>query len=271
MPHKRELFAALAAVGIAACGGTGSSSTSPKQALLLAAEHTTGHSLRLDATVAENFGASGPQAAQLASINGQNITLTMHFDVQNSRRVGGTVSTTVAGRAITVLVRLYDDSAYVSMDGGATWKTVPFDSAKLKQYSTDSVLQYLHDVGTVTDEGPGTADGVSVERYHATLDGTKITGLMRSELAALQSPLFQRLLDAIRFRSGSVDATVDHQGRVVTEAGAFAVSMDLGAVQSSLKGTQMLIHATVNAHLHDYGASISVSKPANVSGSVNLP
>jgi hypothetical protein len=112
---------------------------------------------------------------------------------------------------------------------------------------------------------------VSVERYHATLDAGKVTSFIRSEMAALQSPVFQRVLSSLRFTGGAVDATVDHRGRLVTEDGFADATMNLGSVEPQLQGTTMSLHETFDSHFYDYGAPISVSKPAHVSASSTLP
>jgi len=112
---------------------------------------------------------------------------------------------------------------------------------------------------------------VSVERYHAVLDSTKMTALMKSVIATLGSAAFQAMLSTVRFTGGSLDATLNHAGQLVTEAGAFDITMDPGALGSSLQGSTILIHAVINGHFHDYGAAITVTPPSNVIGTVSLP
>lgn len=268
----RPLLASLAVALFAACGGTaGGSQAAPKAALLLAARQSVTHSLRVDGTLAESLVASGPKAATFASLNGQTFTATFHLDVQNQQRVDATVTTAAGGRSIEVLATLYDGSIYVSTDAGKTYRSVASpSSAVMTRYSPQQVLQFVNAVGTVTDQGHGTVDGVSVERYHAQLDGSKVTSAMKSALSSVVSPYFQKVASAIRFTGGSLDATIDHQGRLVTESGVFDVSIDLGAIQSSFKGTDLSMHATFDAHFHDYGARISVTPPVAVSGTTSL-
>jgi hypothetical protein len=118
----------------------------------------------------------------------------------------------------------------------------------------------------VTDEGPATADGVAVERYHAQIDPANVTGQLKSAIAGA-APSLQQIANAMQFTDGSIDAGIDHQGRLVVENGSFNVKVDMGAVKPSLQGSTLQAHLTLDTHFYDYGAKIVVTKPANITGS----
>lgn len=277
---RRPLGASLAAtlvVAVAASVGFYVHSTrdtpalAPRDVVLTAASRAGGESVRISMTVDESFTVSGPAAPQFGTLSGQSLSLTMQLEMQNRQRSSATVTAATGGRSFKVLAVLYDGSLFLSQDDGATFQTVPLAGQPSSQYGPDNALQYLQAVSTVSDMGPGSADGVAVERYHAELDGQKITGVIKSSLSALKSSVLQRVADSMRFTGGSLDANIDRAGHVVDDRGYFDATFDLQAIDPSLRGTTMSIHATVAARFSDYGAAISVNRPSNVSGAATLP
>ena len=270
MRSRSLALAALLAAGlVAACGsgGTGSSHPglrSPREIVLTAATLTQAQPFRMDATIDESFSGGGAASSALA---GTSVTLNMHHDVESSARSSGTLGFTgAAGTPVTVNVIVYDGATYVSTDGGATYKSVPVGAAT-SQYSPTTVLQYLQTVGTVTDEGAAKAQNIDVERYHAQLDPSKATSIVKKAVAGA-APSLQPFVNAMQFTSGSIDVGIDHQGRLIAQTATFGLSVDLGAFDSSLQGQTAQVSETLNAHFYDYGAQIVVTKPANITGTL---
>lgn len=263
------LATVLAAGLLAACGsgGTGSShpgSQSAREIVLTAATLTQAQPFRMDGTIEETFSGSAALSSALA---GASVTLNMHHDVQSSARSSGTIGFTgAANTPVTVNVTVYDGATYVSTDGGATYKSAPV-SAATSQYSPASALQYLQTVGTVTDEGAAKAQNIDVERYHAQLDPSKVTSIVKAAVGGA-APSLQPFVDAMQFTSGSIDVGIDHQGRLIAETASFGLNVDLGAFNSSLHGQTAQVSETLNAHFYDYGAHIVVTKPTNVTGAL---
>ena len=275
---RLRVGAALVPVGllVVACGGapTASSSGAPKptprlsatRVVLASLEKTESTSFRADMTVAEAITATGPGALQLNGLAGQTINLTMTMAAENRDRLQVRATATVANRPVDVLSVVYDGTVYVSSDGGTTFKTVNTGGAfPPSQVASQNALSYLQSMGSATDEGPGTADGVAVEKYSATFDSAKVLALMQSAFGSLPAQA-QQVLKGLTFNGGAIEVTINDQGRLVTENGPIDASLDLSAVQPSLAGTTMHIHETVDAHFHDYGSAITVTKPSVTSG-----
>jgi hypothetical protein len=258
---------------LVACGGATSSPAptakpSATRVVLASLEKTTSTSFRADMTVAEAITVTGPGASQLqglGSLAGQTVNLTGSMAAESSQRMRVHMTATVANTPIDVESVLYDGTAYVSTDGGSTFRSVGTSGALPPQVSSENALSYLESVGSATDEGAGTADGVAVERYSATLDQSKMLNLMQSALGSLPAQA-QQFLKAMTIKDDSIEVTIDHQGRLVTESGPIDVTMDLGALQPSMAGTTMNIHETIDAHFHDYGSSVTVTKPSVTAG-----
>jgi len=256
---------------IAACGGTAMNASSPKDVLLTAARLTTSESFRIQLAATETFSASGPASSQLGALSAQPIEVMATLDVKDRNNFISHLTTAVAGRNIDVQVVAFGGSLFVSTNSGVSYQSAPNVGIPQSQYGPDSALQYLQSVGNVSDTGAGTSNGVGVEKYHAQLDQAKITSVIKSALASLKSPLFDKVLSTMQFTGGSLDAAVDHAGRLVTDSGVIDVSMDLGAIDATYSGTALQLHETVSSHFYDYGAPITVSRPSNVTGSVALP
>jgi hypothetical protein len=276
---NRRIFALLLlplAIVVAACGGSpnakrtgaaaASSVPSAKEAVLASMLKTTSRSFVADMTVVESLTATGQGAAQLGALAAQPITLSVQMSAESQRRLRVTVSATVGGRPVKAIAVLYDGSLYESTDGGTSFKVIHTTGALPSQFASDNALAYLQSLASVADQGPGTADGVPVERYAAQLDPAKVVALLKSALSSVPNPLTQQLFSSMTFSGAAMEVTVDQQGRLVTEHGPIDVSVDLSGLSPKLAGTHMAVHETVDAHFHDYGAAITVSKPALTSG-----
>ena len=260
---------------LAACGGATPSAARPtasldaRQVLLASVQTSSAQSFICDTTMDMTLSATGPQASKFATLSGKTIVMSVAMAAQSRQRIQLVVHETVAGAAIAVIVVVYDGVAYVSSNGGSTYKTVPSTGALAangalpSQYASGNALAYLQSVGAVTDNGPGTADGVAVENYSAHFDGSKVLALIRSAFSSVQAPAqLQRVFAAITFKSGTLEVSLDHQGRVVTEQGPLDATLDLGSLSSSLAGTTLVVHEALDAHFHDYGGAVTVTKPA---------
>lgn len=264
MSGRRLVLAGFTCVlTVTACGA--SARAQPKdfrQVVLTAARLSQDQPFRMDATGEESIGGSGA----LGSASGP-LTLNLHFDVASKARSTGTVSTTIGSASGTANTTVYDGTVYVSTDGGVTYRSRPA-SAATSQYGPASALQYFEAIGAVTDNGAAvTPDGISIERYHAQLDPAKATSMVASALAGSSSSLRQ-VAGALHFKTGSIDVGIDAQGRLAVETGAYEVTVDAGAIRSSLQGETLDANITLNARFYDYGAQIVVTMPSNVNGTL---
>jgi hypothetical protein len=275
MNRRATLLALPSLVLLAGCSSPGSpaaahptASAGARQALLASVQKSAGSSFLADMTVAESFTSTGDGRSKgIKSLAGRSLAFSVHMSAENSNRIRLTVQAGSALPQLDAVAVTYDGTLYVSSDGGTTFKVVPAAGAAPDQYAADNALAYLQAVGSVTDEGPGTADGVAVERYSAQLDGTKLLALVRSALSSVHTPIVQELLNSITFRSGTLAVTLDHQGRIVSESGPLDVTADLSAFGAALAGTTLHIHEVIDAHFHDYGSAVTVTKPAVIASS----
>jgi hypothetical protein len=274
--HRRLAVPFLAALAIAGCGagaGGGSSSSSssaasgatdPKQALLTAAHFTTSQSVRADMTVRVSFYATGPPGS--AGLPEQSLAFTMHLVEQSPQRNQVVVTTTVAGRNVQAVVVLYDGALYTSTDGGHVFKTVPIGAVSTGDYGTESAVQYMQSVGTVTDTGSGVVDGIDVENYQADLDSAKATAAIKSAISGFKSTILAKSLGTLKFTDGTLDASVARDGHVLSDGCRIGATMDLSAVDPTLQGSTLHLAVTVSGDFHDYGAPIVVPRPVDVTG-----
>jgi hypothetical protein len=255
----RIMGAAAAVLALAACGG--GSQQSPQQVLLTAAHFVSTTSLQMDLTASETINVDGPAAAEFSSLAGRPITLSGHFEAAGTHLARGTLTLSLAGQTQAVDLVEANGTAYVSSDGGQTWKTEDISQLSASEDGVNSAVMYLNAIGTVTDEGAGSADGVSGEKYHATLDPKKMTQLVQSMFSSLGSTLGANLSNALSFNGGTLDALVDGSDRLVTENGTFSAAVNLGAISASLTGNTMSLDASFSSHLYDYGATVTVTPP----------
>ncbi len=272
MDRRIRLLAVPGLLLIAACGGASAPVAKqaqptphlePRQAVLASVATTSGSSFLADMSLTVSMTATGPGASYFSQLHGQAIDATVHVSAQSQRRMRLTFSATALGKSSKGVGVLYDGTAYISSDNGTTYKKQSLSGALSDQFASTNTLSYLQSLGTVRDEGSGTADGVSVERYSAQLDGAKVLKLVQAELGSTQSTSSaQQLVSGLTFTSGALEVTIDHQGRIVTEHGPIDASVALGAFGASLAGTRMTIHEVIDGHFHDYGTSVTVTRPA---------
>jgi len=184
------------------------------------------------------------------------VTLPIQVQAESATRARTTVSGTVAGTPVDVVEIAYDGTAYESADGGTTFQTEPVSA--LSQYGIQNELQLLQSVGSVSDQGSGTADGVAVERYHALIDPAKIQKELTSLLPDVSTPA-RNVLGAVTISGATVDVTIDSSGRIVTLNAQLTASVNGAAVGLSQNPT---VDETWSGQFFNYGADIVVQPPS---------
>jgi hypothetical protein len=254
------LVAAGVSYGVVALGGaarapgprvsTPGPSASARLVVLASVEKTTAQSFDADLTFRDT----------VSGITGQGpatVTLPIEIQAESAAREQTTVSGTVDGTPVNVVAIIYDGTGYQSTNGGSTFQTEPVSS--INQYSIQSVLRLLQSVGSVTDEGSGTADGVPVEKYHAVIDPSKI----QSKLSALGpdvSTQVRNIVSAVTISGATVDVTLDSAGRIDTLDANLTASVNGSALGISGNPT---VHETWSGYVFNYGADIVVQPPTS--------
>jgi len=214
----------------------------------------------VQATTAQSFDAtfSFSETTSYGPYGQAPTTFTLPIEVQaeSTARQQTTVSGTVAGTPVDVVTITYDGTAYESTDGGSTFQTEPLSS--VSQFGIQNVLQLLQSVGSVTDEGSGTADGVAVETYHAVIDSAKVQSELNS-LGPVVSTQVRNILSAVTISGATVDVTIDSSGRLVTLDAALTASVNGAAL--GISGNP-IVHETWSGHFSNYGADIVVQPPS---------
>ena len=286
-PHR--LAPALFALGLAACGSSaGSASNSPTsgptrptdaKAVLAAsvAKATTG-SYTATFTLNEHITLPPGLAGSPGSAGPIDLHLTASLRAESGQRVAVTLrGTSGVSGAQEVQTVVYDGIGYLSTDRGGSWKTLNVPASALQSYGPGQVLQYLQAAGTVTDVGPGTADGQHVESYHAILEPAKAASAMSSVLSSvLGGDAGGRLASAITLKNGTADLAVDDAQQPVQERFSEAVLIDfakLAGGSSPLAGATGTATVAVDGacHFANFGKPQTVTRPTNVVGSINLP
>ena len=286
---SRRLLLALPALAVVACGSSatsaGSTANRPQdpRAAVAASVANAGSSsytatFSFDETLTLPAGLpgapSGPvpihTSADVRAETQQRVAMTMHV-----------TSPLSAAAAQVIHSVIYDGAAYMSTDGGASWKTLQLPAQALTQYGGGQVLQYLQAAGTVTDTGTNTVDGQRVETYHATLDAIKATEAMANVLSStLGSSFGSQLASAITLQSGAVDVAINDKGQLIHEQFNEAVDIDYsklagaaGAAGAEAKGLAGKGAVTVSGtcDFANWGTPQTVTRPTNVTGTLNNP
>jgi hypothetical protein len=184
------------------------------------------------------------------------VTLPVQIQAESAARVKTTVIGTVTGTPVDVVTISYDGTAYESTDGGGTFQTEPLSA--VSQYGIENELQLLQSVGSVSEQGSGTADGVTVERYHALIDPAKIQKELTSLLPDVSGQA-RDVLSAVTISAATVDVTIDGSGRIITLNSDLTASVNGSALGLSGNPT---VHETWSGHFFNYGASIVVQPPS---------
>jgi len=184
------------------------------------------------------------------------VTLPVQIQAESAARVKTTVIGTVTGTPVDVVTISYDGTAYESTDGGGTFQTEPLSA--VSQYGIENELQLLQSVGSVSEQGSGTADGVTVERYHALIDPAKIQKELTSLLPDVSGQA-RDVLSAVTISAATVDVTIDGSGRIITLNSDLTASVNGSALGLSGNPT---VHETWSGRFFNYGADIVVQPPS---------
>lgn len=194
---------------------------------------------------------------------------TVHFDMDaaasSSTQMVSTVSLTGAGHSSVETIVRVGDEEYLSFNGGSTWTphagVVGSDGA----FTPDQGLATLRALASVTDRGPGTADGVRVERYTAVLDPAKLAAVLRSMAAQAGGNVDSGQPPVVPVMNGIIDAAIDGAGQLVTLDGTVtAAYRGAGPGASGTASTPPLVvnlKESFDEHVFDYGASVVVTPP----------
>jgi len=248
---RTSLLLTLIASGalLAGCGGATPSSVytppSPTATLLAAVTTTTRHSLHAD--IAVDLTISGSTAI--------TVHANAHIAEESPTRISETVTESFFSEEQQQYLTAYDGTLYTSSDGGGTYHPVLTKTPINDTYNREDALSTLEAVATVTDAGPSTTDGVDVEEYTGTFDKDKLIPVIKGRLQRY-GVLNATQLQALNNLTGTLDATIDADGRLVTEDITFDTTVKCGCGRT--------IEVTEQAHIHyyDYGAAITVQRPA---------
>jgi len=242
-----------------------------KTVFLASVGRTNSASMRADLSMSEYFTLNAPNGADLGETPG-SLTFTIHIDQQTAQRSELHETLTAPGLSKTYIVVLYDGGVFLSSNSGASYQTVSVDQVAPHQLSPQSALQYLSMVGNVTHTGEAELNSVPVQQYHADLDPVKVTNYVRSALALDANDSFTtKVLNNMGVTDGSVDASLDASGNLVSENGAIDCAIDLGVFSAAAKGATLSVKLSFSGWFNDYGSSsISISKPGQVAGAAHL-
>lgn len=266
----RWLVAGTLLVDAGAATACGSATPTPRppmpngQALLLAS---------VDRTDAQSYRAraSGELAESRTGgpASGARTGFTAHFDVDaqvaSPTQMVSTVGLTGAGQGSVETVVRVGDEEYLSFDGGTTWTRHVAAAGSEGAFTPDRGLATLRAVASVTDRGPGTADGVGVERYTAVLDPAKLAAALGGLAGATGRSPGSGQPPAVPVMNGTIDGAIDGAGRLVTLDGTVTLiyrSAGPGASGgSSVPPLVVNMKETFNEHIYDYGAVVVVTPP----------
>jgi hypothetical protein len=292
--------AAVAVSGCGSHAGASSSSSQAQLAVAAGAQNSQAASLRYDLTANIGVDASklrGLGASELAKLSGlQSVAVTADAEQENASRQKINLSLKSGNESHTATIVNYDGTVYYSLDGGAVES-----GAKPKQLSggvgtaLNQPAKYLDSVPGFQDKGTVQKDGVTVEQYEAAIDQSLIaklfagalsqgSGQNTSEVPPQVASMLQGFLQQlVHIDSGTADAYVRwDDGRLDRATLTTSLTVDLSNLGSMLGELQSLgvtdyaatsapqgglpdgqVHANikVNAHMYDYGASITVTRP----------
>jgi len=286
---------AVALLGVAAttgCGRTGAvSGLSPAQAVQEAATKFGGQSLKFDLTGKITVDSSkvrgdAQSLDQLKSL-GSGVTLSGHGEEENPQRVE-LVMTVNPGLDKPATVIGYDGNAYVALDG-----THFADAGSVRAVTggfgvtPGDVSNYLSNLGNVQDKGAEKMDGLDTEHYQVALDQSFLSkALSQASQGQSPNPFAGFIEQLIQFTGGTIDAWVNQaDGSLDRTRIAVALGFDLdklGQVFGGLgqgsstpsggtPGGSLGISLNVDLHPHDYGASVSITKPTVDPNAPKLP
>lgn len=284
MRSARLLAAAGTAVVIlAGCGGSSSAinGLAPKDVVKLASQRVANQSLRADLNgrfVVDASKLTNVPPAQLKQfgVAPNGYTLTGREDQETPKRLQLVVTLQPDYDNATVVE--YDGQTYYSKDGTRFAAAGQLSSLTAGIGITPGDLtNYLGFLSDLKDLGSTTQDGMTVEHYSSTIDQNVLDQVLGASVTAQGSNLngFSDIFKQfITVKSGNIDVYVDpataNLDRVDMKlrflfdfsriSSLFGATPNPSAKRNAPGGT-LDFDVAVGAHLHDYGAKITIRKP----------
>jgi hypothetical protein len=283
MPLVRPLAAAgLVTALLAGCGGPSSmiAGKSPQDIVKVSSQRVLQQSLRADISgrlIVDGSHLTGATPAQLQQfgVTPNGHTFTGHEEQESIKRLRLIVTLPPDYSNATVVV--YDGSTYYSKDG------TRFAPAGQLSGLTAGIGVTPGDLGadlgylgsTAKDLGSTTQDGMTVEHLQAPIDQSALDRVLSSSVGSGSNlsgypDIFRQFIEV---QSGTLDmyvvpetANLDRVAMTLRFSFDFSKIATLfgGAATPARKGTPagtLDFDVAVNAHLYDYGARITVTKP----------
>ena len=194
---------------------------------------------------------------------------------ENSKRMS--VTLTLTGSTTPIINVTYDDTVYISNDGGKHFalasgsgssSSPPIGSSPTEIFTLLSSLPAARDQGTKNDKG------VALEQYISPVNQAVIAAvLQRGTTSGEQTPSAAQdaLASLISVQSGDVEVAVRHDNGYIDNASVAAdFSFDVGGMYRALaggatdanspSGDVIFVYHNV-AKFSDYGTPITITKP----------
>ena len=284
MRSARLLAAAgTAVVTLAGCGGSSSAinGLAPKDVVKLSSQRVATQSLRADLDgrfIVDASKLTGVPPAQLKQfgVAPNGYTLTGKEEQESPKRLQLVVTLQPDYDNATIVA--YDGQTYYSRDGTRFAAAGQLSSLTAGIGITPGDLtNYLGFLGELKDLGSTTQDGMTVEHYQSPIDQSVLDQVLGASVTSQGnnlnglSDIFKQF---ITVRAGAIDVYVDpataNLDRVDMKLQFVfdfsKISSLFGATPgANLKkagpGGTLDFDVAVSAHLHDYGAKITIRKP----------
>ena len=220
-----------------------------KARLLAAVARTFSDGVREDTAVAKSLAATGSAVTAMGgpSYLG-NATIRTTYEQESPRRSRYTQSD-VSGNNVSIAL---DGASYLSIAGG------PFTEGFTIDSGVGPALALLVSVSAVAEAGPGSADGVTIDRLHVEVDRSKARSDLLAE-APKQGPIHS-LVAAMSFDTAALDVSIDQSGHIVRLLSTVHATVNAHDVDPTLTGT--VTYSRVDTvTLRDFGAAIVVTPP----------
>jgi len=276
-----SLLAAL----VAGCGGSTSaiSGLTPKDIVKVSSQHVSTQSLRADLSgrfvldPSHLTNITPQQLKQFGAIS-NGYTLTAHQDQESPRRLQLTI--TLQPDYNNAVVVVYDGQTFYSKDGSKFAAAGQLSSLTAGiGITAGDLTNYLGFLGNLQDLGSTTQDGMTVEHLQSAIDQNVLDHVLGASVGASPSanPITDLFKQFIEVQGGAIDfyvvpatANLDRIDMKMRFAFDFSrISSLFGATATpaphkgapSVPGGTLDFDVAVSAHLFDYGAKITITKP----------
>jgi hypothetical protein len=274
--------AGMVTATLAGCGSSSAiNGLTPKDVVKLSSQRVAQQSLRADLSgrfIVDASHLTGVSAAQLKQFGAvpNGYTLSGKEDQESLKRLQLTV--TLQPDYNNSVIVVYDGQTFYSKDGTHFASAGQLSSLTAGIGITPGDLTtYLGFLGDLKDLGSTTQDGMTVEHLQAVIDQNVLDQVLGASVSA-QSPNLNGFADIfkqfITVKAGTIDvfvdpatANLDRVDMKLQFAFDFSkISSLFGATASPAPkktgpGGTLDFDVAVSAHLHDYGAKITVKKP----------